>query len=193
MRALSGSFLFALLISYLLMAALFQSFGYPLIILFSVPLALTGGILGIWVTGVEFNVITMLGFVLLSGIVVNNAILLVDFSLRCVREGMELHLAAREAVRVRMRPIFMTSMTTAIGMLPLALGSGVGMELYSGLGVAVVGGMALSTLFTLILIPLLFATALEFRGWVSGVFSRLFRGAPSSAKLTPVRVDKAGS
>jgi hydrophobic/amphiphilic exporter-1 (mainly G- bacteria), HAE1 family len=192
MRALSGSFLFALLISYLLMAALFQSFGYPLIILFSVPLALTGGILGIWVTGAEFNVITMLGFVLLSGIVVNNAILLVDFSLRCVREGMELHLAAREAVRVRMRPIFMTSMTTAIGMLPLALGSGVGMELYSGLGVAVVGGMALSTLFTLILIPLLFATALEFRGWLSGVVSRFLRGAPSAANLTPVRVDKAG-
>lgn len=105
---------------------------------------------------------------------------------------MELHLAAREAVRVRMRPIFMTSMTTAIGMLPLALGSGVGMELYSGLGVAVVGGMALSTLFTLILIPLLFATALEFRGWLSGVVSRFLRGAPSAANLTPVRVDKAG-
>lgn len=166
MSALSKSFLFALLISYLLMAALFQSFGYPLIIMFSVPLALTGGILGIWISGAEFNVITMLGFVLLAGIVVNNAILLIDFSLRCVRNGMEIHKAAMESVRVRMRPIFMTSMTTAIGMLPLALGHDVGSELYSGLGMVVVGGMALSTVFTLILIPLLFVTALEFKEWI---------------------------
>lgn len=167
MTALSKSFLFALLISYLLMAALFQSFGYPMIIMFSVPLAMTGGFLGIWVAGAEFNVITMLGFVLLAGIVVNNAILLIDFALRCIRGGMELHKAALEAVRVRIRPIFMTSLTTSIGMLPLATGHGVGTELYSGLGVVVVGGLALSTIFTLILIPLLLATALEMKEWIA--------------------------
>jgi HAE1 family hydrophobic/amphiphilic exporter-1 len=165
MEALSQSLLFALVISYLLMTALFQSFKYPLIILFSVPLAMTGGFLGVWIGGVEFNVITMLGFVLLAGIVVNNAILLVDFTLRSVRNGVEVHEAALEAVRVRMRPIFMTSSTTALGMLPLALGRGVGTELYSGLGCAVVGGLALSTIFTLIIIPLLLTTALEFRNW----------------------------
>jgi hydrophobic/amphiphilic exporter-1 (mainly G- bacteria), HAE1 family len=161
MDALAQSFLFAILISYLLMAALFQSFAFPLIILFSLPLALTGGFVGIWVSGAEFNVITMLGFVLLSGIVVNNAILLVDFTLRAVRSGEEFHDAALNAVKVRMRPIFMTSLTTMLGMMPLALGRGVGTELYSGLGVAVVGGMALSTVFTLVLIPLVLVTALE--------------------------------
>ena len=161
MNALSQSFLFAIVISYLLMAALFQSFAFPLIILFSLPLALTGGFIGIWASGAEFNVITMLGFVLLAGIVVNNAILLVDFTLRAVRKGEEFHTAALNSVKVRMRPIFMTSLTTMLGMLPLALGRGVGTELYSGLGVAVVGGMALSTVFTLVLIPLVLVTALE--------------------------------
>ena len=161
MNALSRSFLFAVLISYLLMAALFQSFAFPLIILFSLPLALTGGFVGIWISGAEFNVITMLGFVLLAGIVVNNAILLVDFTLRSVRKGMAFHEAALMAVNVRIRPIFMTSLTTMLGMLPLALGRGVGTELYSGLGIAVVGGMALSTLFTLVLIPLVLVSALE--------------------------------
>jgi HAE1 family hydrophobic/amphiphilic exporter-1 len=161
MDALAQSFLFAIVISYLLMAALFQSFAFPLIILFSLPLALTGGFVGIWISGAEFNVITMLGFVLLAGIVVNNAILLVDFTLRAVRRGEEFHDAALNAVKVRMRPIFMTSLTTMLGMMPLALGRGVGTELYSGLGVAVVGGMALSTVFTLVLIPLVLVTALE--------------------------------
>ena len=187
MSALSKSFLFALLISYLLMAALFQSFGYPMIIMFSVPLAMTGGILGIWISGAEFNVITMLGFVLLAGIVVNNAILLIDFALRCIRGGMELHEAALEAVRVRIRPIFMTSLTTSIGMLPLAMGRGVGTELYSGLGVAVVGGMALSTLFTLILIPLLLATALEIKEWI------VCRIAGLRSSLLPERLGQPGS
>lgn len=166
MEALGSSFIFALIIIYLLMAALFESFFYPLIIMFSVPLAMTGGFLGIWVTGSEFNVITMLGFVLLAGIVVNNGILLIDFALRRVREGMEIHQGVLEAVRVRMRPIFMTSATTVSGMLPLALGRSQGTELYSGLGSAVVGGMILSTVFTLILIPLLLATFLELRAWI---------------------------
>ncbi|HIG29698.1 MAG TPA: efflux RND transporter permease subunit [Verrucomicrobiales bacterium] len=185
MAALSKSFLFALLISYLLMTALFQSFFYPLIILFSVPLAMSGGFLGIWAMGSEFNVITMLGFVLLAGIVVNNAILLIDFSLRSVRSGVELHKAALEAVRIRIRPIFMTSMTTALGMIPLALGRGVGSELYSGLGTAVVGGMILSTIFTLILIPLLLVSALELR---EAVVSRLSIGktiVPSRTGINP--------
>ncbi len=173
MSALSRSFLFAVLISYLLMAALFQSFAFPLVILFSLPLALTGGFLGIWLFQAEFNVITMLGFVLLAGIVVNNAILLVDFTLRAVREGEELHQAALNAVKVRLRPIFMTSLTTMLGMMPLALGRGVGTELYSGLGVAVVGGMALSTVFTLVLIPLVLVSALEMREWLRAkVFQR---------------------
>jgi HAE1 family hydrophobic/amphiphilic exporter-1 len=133
---------------------------------------MTGAFLGIWVTGSDFKVITMLGLVLLAGIVVNNAILLIDFTLRDVRRGIDYHDAVREAVRVRMRPIFMTSATTVLGMSPLAIGAGTGTELYGGLGAAVVGGMVLSTLFTLILIPLVLVTVLELRHWVLTLFGR---------------------
>lgn len=169
-KALTVSFILALIINYLLMAALFESFLHPLIIMFSVPLAMTGAFLGISLMGAEFNVITMLGLILLSGIVVKNGVLLVEFALREVREGVEAHEAIIEALRLRMRPIFMTSATTVLGMLPLALGHGEGTELYNGLGIAVVGGMILSTIFTLILIPLLFITAMEIQGWILGRF-----------------------
>lgn len=166
MKALSTSFLGALVIIYLLMAALFQSFLYPFVVMFSVPLAMTGAFLGVWATGSEFNVITMLGLVLLAGIVVNNAILLVDFALRRIRDGIDINQAVLDAVRIRMRPIFMTSTTTVLGMLPMTLGGGTGTELYSGLGAAVVGGMVLSTVFTLVLIPLVLVSVLELRGWI---------------------------
>ncbi|HOR29249.1 MAG TPA: efflux RND transporter permease subunit [Candidatus Sumerlaeota bacterium] len=163
MQAMTGSFLLALLIIYLLMAALFRSFFYPLIIMFSIPLAMTGALLGIWLLDEQMNVITMLGYILLAGVVVNNAILLVDVTLSEVREGRGHAEAIEEAVRRRMRPIFMTSVTSVLGMTPLALGQGAGAELYSGLGVAVVGGLILSTLFTLILIPLLMKIFLGLR------------------------------
>jgi len=185
MDALASSFLFALVIIYLLMSALFESFLYPLIIMLCVPLSTIGAILGVWVFRAQFNVITMLGFVMLAGIVVNNGILLIDFSLRGVRSGLAIHEAIAEAVRVRVRPIFMTSTTTIIGMLPLAFGRGGGTELYSGLGVAVVGGMALSTLFTLVLVPFVLATALEVTGWVVARGERwLALGAGRPGELT---------
>lgn len=170
--ALSDSFILALIIIYLLMAALFRSFLYPFVIMFSVPLAMTGAFLGVRLTGVEFNVITMLGFILLAGVVVNNAILIVDVALNLVREGQSNHGAIREAVRRRLRPIFMTTLTTVLGTLPLALGRGSGAELYQGLGVAVLGGLAVSSLFTLILIPMLLAVVLDIR---DGLARRLGR------------------
>ena len=157
-EALGGAFLLAIVVIYLLMASLFESFRYPFIIMFSVPLAMTGGILGVILTKSEFNVITMLGFIILSGVVVNNAILLIHQALRLVREeGQGYNEAILGSCWTRIRPIFMSTTTSVLAMLPLAAGRGAGSELYSGLGAAIVGGLMVSTVFTLILVPVLFS------------------------------------
>jgi HAE1 family hydrophobic/amphiphilic exporter-1 len=168
-RALQWNFVLALAITYLLMAALFASFLYPLVIMFSVPLAAAGGFAGLWLVShlIEYqslDVLTMLGFIILVGTVVNNAILIVHQSLNHMRhERMERREAIREAVRNRIRPIFMSTTTSVFGMLPLVLFRGAGSELYRGLGSVVVGGLALSTIFTLFLIPALFSLVLDAR------------------------------
>jgi HAE1 family hydrophobic/amphiphilic exporter-1 len=173
-QALQWNFVLALAITYLLMAALFASFLYPVVIMFSVPLAAAGGFAGLWLvsTFIEYqslDVLTMLGFIILIGTVVNNAILIVHQSLNHMRhEGMERREAIREAVRNRIRPIFMSTTTSVFGMLPLVLFRGAGSELYRGLGSVVVGGLALSTIFTLFLIPALFSLVLDARYKLTG-------------------------
>ncbi|MEJ2233637.1 MAG: efflux RND transporter permease subunit [Syntrophobacterales bacterium] len=173
-QALQWNFVLALVITYLLMAALFASFLYPVVIMFSVPLAAAGGFAGLWLvsTFIEYqslDVLTMLGFIILIGTVVNNAILIVHQSLNHMRhEGMERREAIREAVRNRIRPIFMSTTTSVFGMLPLVLFRGAGSELYRGLGSVVVGGLALSTIFTLFLIPALFSLVLDARYKLTG-------------------------
>ncbi|MCG6981486.1 MAG: efflux RND transporter permease subunit [Deltaproteobacteria bacterium] len=173
-RALQWNFVLALAITYLLMSALFASFLYPFVIMFSVPLAAAGGFAGLWLvsTFIEYqslDVLTMLGFIILIGTVVNNAILIVHQSLNHMRnEGMERREAIREAVRNRIRPIFMSTTTSVFGMLPLVLFRGAGSELYRGLGSVVVGGLALSTIFTLFLIPALFSLVLDARARITG-------------------------
>jgi len=163
--------LLALVIVYLVMAVLFESFFYPLIIIFAVPLATAGGVIGLATLNLLYqqnlDMLTLLGFVILIGIVVNNAILLVDqtlFHLR--REGMSPAEAILEATGNRIRPIFMSTFTSVLGMLPLVLMPGAGSELYRGLGSVVVGGLSLSALLTLGLIPpmlSLFMAAIEKR------------------------------
>jgi HAE1 family hydrophobic/amphiphilic exporter-1 len=161
--ALKWNFVLALIITYLLMAALFENFFYPLVIMFSVPLAAAGGFLGLWLvnrflSNQPLDILTMLGFVILVGIVVNNAILIVHQSLNFIRkDGMDLYGAVREAVRIRVRPIYMSTTTSIFGMVPLVFFPGAGSELYRGLGSVVIGGLALSTIFTLFLIPTLFS------------------------------------
>ncbi|MBT4430111.1 MAG: efflux RND transporter permease subunit [Nitrospinaceae bacterium] len=167
-NALKWSFLLALVITYLLMAALFEAWSYPLIIMFSVPLASTGGVLAVSLMNyiepsIKMDTLVMLGFIILTGIVVNNAILLVHQALNHFRSGMEMRTAILESVRDRMRPIFMTMTTTVLGMLPLVVSSGSGSELYRGLGAAVLGGLATSTIFTLILIPVIFSLWVDFQ------------------------------
>jgi len=161
--------LLSLVIVYLVMAVLFESFLYPLIILVTVPLAAAGGVGGLAVLNLylgsmqpasfqPLDMLTMLGFVILIGIVVNNAILLVDQTLQHMRrEGMAKRDAIMEATDNRLRPIFMSTITSLVGMLPLVLFPGPGSELYRGLGSVVIGGLSLSALLTLLLLPPLLA------------------------------------
>jgi len=148
----------AIIIVFLVMAVLFESFIYPLVILLSVPIAAAGGVAGLVIlnfyTFQPLDMLTLLGFVILVGIVVNNAILLVHQTLYHIREeGMEPTEAILEATRNRIRPIFMSTLTSVFGMLPLVVFPGAGSELYRGLGSVVVGGLALSAVLTLLIVP----------------------------------------
>ena len=169
-EVMKGNFLLAIVITYLLMASLFESFLYPLVILFSVPLAAGGGFLGLWLVNhyialQPLDMLTMLGFIILVGTVVNNAILVVHKTLAGMREeGLAPNDALRNSVRTRIRPIFMSTTTTVCGMLPLILFPGAGSELYRGIGAVVVGGLALSTVFTLLLVPAVLSLFLGFAG-----------------------------
>lgn len=173
-------FVLALLVIYLLMAALFESFLYPAVIMFSVPLATIGGFLGLrivhdltmndpLVATQQLDVLTMLGFVILVGVVVNNAILIVHQALNFMNtrtheaEPMSHREAIRASVLTRMRPIFMTTTTSVFGMLPLVLMPGPGSELYRGLGSVVLGGLIVATLFTLVVVPLVFSLVFDAR------------------------------
>ena len=148
----------AVIIVYLVMAVLFESFVYPLIIMVSVPVAAAGGVGGLALLNTyqyqALDMLTLLGFVILIGIVVNNAILLVHQTLHHIRhDGMATEAAIEEATRNRLRPIFMSTLTSVFGMLPLVIFPGAGSELYRGLGSVVIGGLSLSAILTLLLIP----------------------------------------
>ena len=170
------NFILAILISYLLMSALFENFLYPFIIMFSVPLAAAGGFVGLFLLNrflvyQPLDIITMLGFVILVGIVVNNAILIVHQSLNNInRSDMTPRDAITESVRSRIRPIYMSSITTVCAMMPLILTPGAGSEFYRGLGSVVVGGILISTVFTIFLIPSLLSLTFV----AIGLFKRLF-------------------
>ncbi|THB79103.1 MAG: efflux RND transporter permease subunit [Desulfobulbaceae bacterium] len=167
-RALQWNLLLALLITYLLMAALFENFFYPFIILFTVPLAAAGGFIGLitvnkLVAPQGFDVLAMLGFIILIGTVVNNAILIVHQSLNNVRyHDLAGVTAISEAVKTRIRPIFMSATTSILAMTPLVLSTGSGSELYRGLGSILLGGLALSTMFTLFVIPAMLTFVIGF-------------------------------
>jgi hydrophobic/amphiphilic exporter-1 (mainly G- bacteria), HAE1 family len=176
MGTMTSSFVLASLVIYLLMVVLFQSWLQPLVILVSVPFATLGGFLAlrgvnIWSHADRFmpiqnmDVLTILGFVILAGVVVNNAILIVHQSLNFLRQGeTDLIKAIARGVETRVRPIAMSTLTSVGGMLPLVLMPGSGSELYRGLGAVVVGGLLVSTLFTLILVPILLHALLRFGG-----------------------------
>ena len=159
-EAMMINFIVAIVIVYLLMAVLFESFLYPFIIMLSVPTAAAGGVLGLGLLNLLYfqplDMLTLLGFIILVGIVVNNAILLVHQTLYHMRtEAMAVRDAILEATRNRLRPIFMSTLTSVFGMLPLVLVPGAGSELYRGLGSVVIGGLSLSAILTLLMVPAL--------------------------------------
>ncbi|MBI5409670.1 MAG: efflux RND transporter permease subunit [Nitrospirae bacterium] len=160
-KALQWNLILAAVITYLLMAALYENFVYPFIIMLTVPLAGAGGFIGLKLVNVfiapqPLDILTMLGFVILIGVVVNNAILIVHQTLHNIREyGMEHREAVLDATRSRLRPIYMAAFTSIFAMLPLVIAPGPGSELYRGLGSVIVGGLALSTVFTVFVIPAL--------------------------------------
>lgn len=157
-RELLISIFLALFLVYMVMAMLYESLRDPLIVMFSVPLAIIGVVLMLILTNTTLNMQTYIGLIMLGGIVVNNAILLVDYTnLLRRRDGMELMEAIKEAGRRRLRPILMTALTTIIAMIPLALGLGEGSEVRTPLARAVIGGLTSSTFITLVVIPVIYS------------------------------------
>ena len=155
-----------IILVYIVMAAQFESFLSPFVIMFSLPFAAVGVILGLWVTNTALSVMGMVGIIILIGIVVKNGIVLIDYTILCRERGMSVLEASVTAARSRLRPILMTTLTTVLGMLPMALGRGEGSEMWNGLGMVVCWGLSISTLVTLVLIPAVycvFATRQERR------------------------------
>jgi HAE1 family hydrophobic/amphiphilic exporter-1 len=182
---LRSSMFLALLVTYLLLCALFESWTYPFVIMFAVPLATVGGFAALrivhqFVPTQQLDVLTILGFIILIGIVVNNAILIVHQALNLMHGTAEVevegqiahklppHQAIVESVMSRVRPIMMTTLTSLGGYLPLVLFPGAGSELYRGLGAVLMGGLLVSTIFTLLLVPLMLGVMLDLRKLVTG-------------------------
>ena len=143
---------------FVIMASQFESLTYPFVIMFSLPFAVVGVVIGLAITGTPMNIMALLGVLMLIGIVVNNGIVLVDYTILCRERGMGVLEAVVTAGRSRLRPILMTTLTTVLGMVPMAVGNGVGAEMWNSLGMSVAWGLSFSTLITLILIPTLFAS-----------------------------------
>ncbi len=155
-RSLQMAILLAVFLVYLVMASQFESFLYPLIIMFTVPLAMTGAVYGLFLGGMSVSVIAVIGAIMLAGIVVNNGIVLVDRINQLRSAGQKLGTAVREAGAERFRPILMTTSTTVLGLLPMALGLGEGAELRAPLAVTVISGLLLATLLTLVVVPVIY-------------------------------------
>ena len=142
---------------YLVMASQFESLIHPFVILFTIPLALVGVVLALFITKTTINIVAFIGVIMLAGIVVNNAIVLVDLINQLRAQGRERFEAIVEAGEARLRPIMMTSLTTALGLLPMALGFGEGAEVRTPMAVTVIGGLLVSTALTLIVIPVVYS------------------------------------
>ena len=143
---------------FIVMAAQFESLTYPFIIMFSVPFAFSGVLMALWLTDTNLNVMSMLGGIMLIGIVVKNGIVLIDYTMLCRERGMSVLNAVVTAGRSRLRPVLMTTLTTILGMVPMAVSTGEGAEMWRPLGISVIGGLTISTILTLILVPVLYCS-----------------------------------
>ena len=147
-----------IILVFIVMAAQFESMTYPFIIMFSIPFAFSGILIALALTGTTLNVMSMLGGIMLIGIVVKNGIVLIDYTMLCRERGMSALHAAVVAGRSRLRPVLMTTLTTILGMVPMAVSAGEGSEMWRPLGVSVIGGLTISTVLTLILVPVLYCS-----------------------------------
>lgn len=146
----------AIVFIYLIMVAQFQSLKSPFIVLLTIPLAFTGGLLGLYVCGMELSVIALLGFLVLAGIIVNNGIVFVDYANQLRLEGMEKRAALVETGRARLRPILMTALTTILGLATMAFGMGMGGDMVQPMAITTVGGLIYATLLTLFVVPAMY-------------------------------------
>ena len=153
---IAKALLIAVIMIYMVLAAQFESFVQPLIIMIALPFALTGAIVGLLVSGQTVNMMSLIGFTMLLGLVTKNAILLVDYANKARAKGTEIKEAVLEACSLRLRPILMTTLATILGMLPIALGIGAGAELRQSMGIVLIGGLFTSTILTLVVVPLVY-------------------------------------
>ena len=164
-KTLSGAFILAVLLVYMIMASQFESLVYPFIVMFEIPLAFIGVGLALFITGQTLSLPSFMGIIMLAGIVVNNAIVLIDYVNQLRKKGMDMFRALIEGGATRLRPILITSLTTIFGMLPMALAQQEGSEMMRPMAIAVIGGLLVSTALTLIVIPVIYSV-------VEGVFHR---------------------
>ena len=156
MQTLVLALVLAIALIYMIMASQFQSLKYPLIIMFTIPLAFTGGFLALFFTGMTVSVVAMIGFMILVGVVVNNGIVLVDYTNQLRKEGMHVTDALLEAGKTRLRPIIMTALTTILALITMAIGVGNGAEMMQPMAVATIGGLLYATVLTLFLVPIMY-------------------------------------
>ena len=157
MESLAFALALAIFLVYIVMASQFESLIHPLIIMFSVPLAMVGALAALAAAGMALSIVVFIGFIMLAGIVVNNAIVLVDYINRLRRDGVERRAAIVTAASARLRPILMTTTTTVLALLPMALGYGEGAEIRTPMALTVIAGLTSSTLLTLIVIPTVYS------------------------------------
>ncbi len=163
------TFLLALVLIYLTLAAQFESFRDPFIIMFTVPLAIAGAVFSLWLFDQTLNIFSEIGMIMLIGLVTKNGILIVEFANQKKAQGLNIVNAVKEAARLRLRPILMTSSSTILGTLPIALALGAGSESRMSMGIAVIGGLIFSTLLTLFIIPAVYTYFSEKKKTVSNV------------------------
>ena len=177
-RSLMFALGLAIFLVYLVMASQFESLLHPFVILFSIPLAAVGVALALWLTDTRLSVIVFIGLIMLAGIVVNNAIVLVDLINQMRERGLDRLDAIREAARLRLRPIMMTTLTTVLGLFPMALGLGEGSELRTPMAVTVIGGLLTSTFLTLVVVPVMYSLLDRRKDTRTEALSRVEKGAP---------------
>ena len=156
MQQLMLMLLLAVIFMYLIMVAQFQSLKSPFIIMFTIPLAFTGGFLGLFFGNCEVSVVAVIGFVMLAGIIVNNGIVIVDYMNQLIAQGMEKHEAILQAGRTRLRPVLMTALTTILGLLPMVFGTDMGAAMGKPMAIVTVGGLLYGTLLTLLVVPCIY-------------------------------------